>query len=94
MNLNPDEDKLLKKTLEEITIEQICGGSLNIPIDNALETMGKSLLKDEWERVKAEAGETRKKRKEIFRQMNSIKQYKKQDIAKLRNSSGDSEITG
>jgi len=75
---NSDSDKQLKDLLGELEIMgfgQICGTGNSIA--EKIENLGTELLKNEWERVKVEAGETIKKREEIILRIEEIKQYKK-----------------
>jgi len=64
----------LKDLLNNMTFDQICEPKNNIA--EKIEHIGPRLLKDEWERVKNEAGETIKKYEEIDLRMEEIKQYK------------------
>jgi hypothetical protein len=85
MRLNPNPNKEtsnnedLKKLLRKIKFEQnqICiNGKITEKDIEDIERIGTNLLKEEWERVKVEAGETIKKREEIDLRTKEIKRYK------------------
>jgi hypothetical protein len=89
LNPNPNKDSETEKelidALEKI-IERVGNGCFNIQCVESVERVrenvkfiekaGKRLLKDAWERVKAEAGETIKKREDIFCRMEELEQSK------------------
>jgi hypothetical protein len=70
-----DSEKILIKLLEDMTIEQL--PDIGNDIGDAVIEIGTDLLKEEWERVKTEAGETVKKRTEIDLRTQENKLYKK-----------------
>jgi len=65
----------VRDLLNDMTFEYICENGNNTA--KKIEDVGTNLLKEEWERVKVEAGETVKKREEIVLRTEEIKQYKK-----------------
>jgi len=86
MRLNPTVSGELSNANENLKIllkkmrfdqNQICVDENIIKEDfDDVEKIGTALLKEEWERVKVEAGETIKKRKEIDLRTKKIKTYK------------------
>jgi len=81
MRLNPDTNDVdspndnLKKVLNDIKIEQQSEKDRHSVIKN-IENWGVKLLKDEWERIKIEAGESVKRRKDIDKRTMDVKEYK------------------
>jgi ElaB/YqjD/DUF883 family membrane-anchored ribosome-binding protein len=79
MRLNPDRtnkdsgiENELREVLDEITIELIGKDSLNTESVEKFREAGEKLLKKAWERVKVEAGETIKKREDMFCRMEEL----------------------
>jgi hypothetical protein len=75
LRLHPEDKNQNGKKLEHL-IDEMDFGQIDASMAQKIKDIGQKLLKKEWERVKAEAGETVKKREEIDFRKEELKLYR------------------